>query len=367
MPSDLEDAAFSFEREIAPASQPRDVRGKLVETSTKPESMFSPREIEGDAVTGDTRDGGDNERLRAREKAVADGRNEREGELSKRDSKGEVERPQDGEDDGDAEEGQRGELEADAEDDGERYEVIVDGKTQEVSLQEALRGYVREATFHQRMEQLNDVQRQIDVDLGNLNQNWKMWNKAKADFEEDVVNITPKEPDWDVEFSRDPQNAFALQKIHNKIKSDLAKSRQARAEREALQSQENDRRVQKYAVDGFQQFVMNHIKELSDKPTLERNLKSMRRTALAAGFSDYEVTTVYDPRMLTILYKASRFDRMTATQPRAVVSGKGKTLTPGAATPLSGNARRSGLDEAQRRLAQTGKLDDAEQVFRKMF
>ena len=35
--------------------------------------MFSVRELEGDPVTGDTRDGGDNERLRARERDYADG------------------------------------------------------------------------------------------------------------------------------------------------------------------------------------------------------------------------------------------------------------------------------------------------------
>ena len=35
--------------------------------------MFGERPIEGDPLTGDTRDGGDNERLRAHEREVADG------------------------------------------------------------------------------------------------------------------------------------------------------------------------------------------------------------------------------------------------------------------------------------------------------
>ena len=98
---------------------------------------------------------------------------------------------------------------------------------------------------------------------------------------------------------------------------------------------------------------------------MKKYVQSMRRTAEAVGFNEYEVATVYDPRMLTILLKASKYDRMQAAKPRAVIPGKGKTLTPGAATPL-GNVRKNGLDEAQRRLASSGKLIDAADVFRRM-
>jgi hypothetical protein len=92
----------------------------------------------------------------------------------------------------------------------------------------------------------------------------------------------------------------------------------------------------------------------------------MRRTALASGFNDYEVATVYDPRMLDVLWKASKYDRMMANKPKAIIPGKGRTLTPGAATPLGGNARRKGFDDAQRQLASSGKLEDAAEVFRRM-
>jgi hypothetical protein len=143
-------------------------------------------------------------------------------------------------------------------------------------------------------------------------------------------------------------------------------SRQSRAEREAANAEEADRRLQKYAVDSFARFVAMHPKVFPDEPALRKNIQSMRRTAMAAGFSEREVATVYDPRMLTILLKASKYDRMQAANPKAVVPGKGRTLPPGSATPLSGNATRKGLDEAQRRLASSGRLDDAADVFRRL-
>lgn len=184
-------------------------------------------------------------------------------------------------------------------------------------------------------------------------------------YEEDVANMLPAEPNWDQEFAVDPQSAHYKQKVYQTIYGKLAASRQVRAEREQAEQLERDRQVQKYAVDGFTRFVMDN--KIPDEPTLKKNLNSMRRTAANAGFSEYEVATVYDPRMLTVLLKASKYDRMMAARPRAVIPGKGRTLTPGAATPLGGNGQRRGLDEALRRQASSGSLDDTAQVFRRMF
>jgi hypothetical protein len=360
MPEGLDEAVNAFANEVAPQSRPRDQGGKFVATKSAPEPMFGAREVEGDPETGDTRDGGDNERLRAREREVADGRSRREPED---DDVEEVEAEPEhisnevvGDDD---------ETPA-RQDDGEKYEITVDGRQQEITLEEALNGYIRTQTFHQRLAQLNELQGAIEAENNKLNANWQMWHRARQAYEEDLGNMIPREPDWDAAFARDPRAAHADQKVYRILYGKLAASQQARAERERIDAEEADRRLQKYAVDGFARFVAMHPRALPDEPALKRNLQSMRRTAMAAGFSEAEVATVYDPRMLTVLLKASKYDRMMAARPRAVIPGKGKTLTPGAATPLSGNGRRSGFDDAQRRLAQTGKLSDAENVFRRL-
>jgi hypothetical protein len=369
MAEDVDDVAQEFANEIAPASRPRDQAGKFIRESRAPEPMFGERPIEGDPLTGDTRDGGDDQGLRAREREIADGREQ--GRTAQNAQN--LRRAADDEGDDLVDEGEPenlGAVESDdvpaVEDGGQKYEVIVDGQRHEVSLNEALRGYVRQATFHQRMEQVNNANREVENEFARLQQGWAMWNKARADYEEDLANLIPQEPNWDQEFARDPQNAHATQKIYQGLYAKLAYSRQMRAQREQAEAAEADRRVQKYAVEGFTKFVMDHNKLLPDEPTLNKNIQSMRRTAKAAGFNDYEIATVYDPRMLTVLLKASRFDRMTANKPQAVIADRGKTLTPGAATPL-GNARRTGLDDAQRQLARSGKMQDAVEVFRRLF
>ena len=257
-------------------------------------------------------------------------------------------------------------------DEGPRYEVTVDGKPHEVSLQEALNGYVRQETFHQRLGQLNEYQQKLEQDAANQRYGWQVWHKARADYEEDLANLIPKEPNWDELFARDPQYAYGQRKMFEVFYGKLNDSRVKRAQREAADKELADRRTHDYAVQGFSKFIMDNPKLLPDEATLKKNIQSMRRTAMAAaaaaaaGFSEYEVATVYDPRMLNILLKASKYDRMMANKPNAVIPGRGKTLTPGAATPLSGNARRSGFDDAQRRLASSGRLQDAVEVFRRM-
>ena len=360
MAEGIDEAAGAFAQEIAPQSRPRDQGGKFVSTTGKPEPMFVPREIEGDPLTGDTRDGGDDPRLRRLEKAVADGRDPDDSEVL--DVQQDPEQLRSTVDDED----EPGQNVTDVADDGTKYLVTVDGAEHEVTLEEALGGYVRQETFHQRMNALNHLHNETEQERAMLQQNWVKWHKARRDYEEDFANIIPVEPNWDQLFETNPQGANLQRKVFETLYSKLNASRQARANREVEEQAEKDRLTHKFAVNGFTRFVSENIKSMPDKVTLDKNVASMRRTAAAAGFSEYEIATVYDHRMLNILLKASKYDRMMANKPKAIIPGKGKTLTPGAATPLSGNGRRSGLDDAQRRLASSGKIQDAVEVFRRM-
>ena len=374
MADGIDEAASAFATEVAPeATKPRDTAGRFVQTTERPEPMFSERAIEGDPETGDTQDGGDDGRLRARERRVADGHDQRQGRRSASNAQ-ELRRTPGGDEEHESAEDEQddngelqpvdesGEVEGTA-DDAEKYEVTVDGNVYHVTFGEMQRGYIREATFHQRLAQINQAQTELNGEIQRLQANWAILAKARQDYEDDLANLLPKEPNWDQEFARDPQGAHQTQKIFQALYDKLAQSRNYRAQVEAWQAAETDRRTQKYALDGFRKFVADC--DLFDDKTREKEIRSMRRTALAEGFSEYEIATVFDPRMLKVLRKASKYDRMTANRPKAVIPGQGKTLTPGAATPL-GNVRRKGFDDAQRRLASSGKLEDAVDVFRRI-
>ena len=168
MSEELDQAATAFTTEIAPASRPRDVAGSSCETRGAPESMFGPREVEG----GD--DAGDDPGRRSREVEVRRG-NQRQTDRDDDNDDVHGTKPQSLErvgdrdvepDDGELSDEERAVVEAGdreaperrkRDDEDEKYEVVVDGHPFEVTLGEALNGYVRQETFHRRLGELNQL------------------------------------------------------------------------------------------------------------------------------------------------------------------------------------------------------------------
>ena len=91
----------------------------------------------------------------------------------------------------------------------------------------------------------------------------------------------------------------------------------------------------------------------------------MRRTAASHGFSEDEIGTTYDERMLSILHKAAKYDKMQANRPFPVQPERGGALQPGSA-PRVGNGAARGMNDAMKRLQSTGRVDDAASVFAQM-
>jgi hypothetical protein len=412
----LDQAADAFRNEIAPASgRPRDDGGRFASTS-RPEPMFEPRPVEGDEKTGDVRDGGEDARLAARERRVADGwTDERQGarqtaaetegksgersverrgqersdaaadfghlgdlaEQERRGPEGELDqdaqgpdgKPKPAGDEGDAE----GASEQDAEAENwqislngqpvEQLEVTVDGKPTAVSLDECVKGYIREATFHQRMSKVAEARQAVEAEANGVVQSRQAYAQ-KLEYLQRVLNtLTPPQPDWDKEFAVDPRGAHEKQKAYAQIYGQIQWAADEMAREQTQHSQEYDQKAQKYAIDQFTQFVVDA--NIRDEQALQSEMSLMRSYGKLRGFQEGELATVYDKRMLLVLRDAALYHQSTKDKPKPVVPGKGRSLAPGVATPI-GNATRRSLDEAMNKLAKTGRTDDAALVFQRL-
>ena len=359
--------------------------------------MFEPRPVEGDEKTGDARDAGDDPRLLERERRIADGR------ADERDERGEPgqaaaetqgeggERPlqRRGEERGDAapddghepDEGKepkpKGEGDEDEPDpdEGEKWaltlngqpveklEVTVDGEDKPVSLDECIKGYIRTETFHKRMSQVDQARQQIEAEAGNVGQTRTVYQQKLQYLDTLIAQMTPQEPDWDKEFAADPAAAHRKQKTYGEI---YAKRHwiDQELQRTAHETQaEYDKRSKDFAINQFTDFVREA--NIPDEKALTETLTLMRSYGRKEGFSERELAETYDKRMLRVLRKAALYDQGQSNRPKAIIPGKGKTLTPGVATPV-GNVTRRHIDEAQSRLAKTGRVDDAAQVMARL-
>ena len=377
--------------ERQPATRARDDVGRFAQVAERPEPLFSVRMVEGDPETGDISDGGDNARLRAREREIADGRfderQNREAQSRSRQAPTETEResgerrvPESGEvsddaaaDDGharadDEPEEQDAEAAGDEADEDAEYEITVDGETHHVTLGEMRDGYIRTSTFHSRLNKVNEHRAAVDQENQRVGQLRDLYINGLAALDHDITNMLPAEPDWDKLFEADPQAAHRKQKEFQAYYGKLNQIRGYRAWAQQNAREEHDRASAKYATEQFSQFVADHQKVIKDEPSLRRVIGGMRKTALAEGFLEHEVAGVYDKRMLNVLFKAWMYDQGMAVRPQAqaALPGPARSLAPGSARPLNGSAGRRNVDEASKQLARTGKMEDATNYFQRL-
>ena len=378
MADGIDEAREAFAQEIPQATRERDQSGRFVSTRA-PEAIFQPREVEGDE-RGDTRDGGPDPRWLEQERKVADGRSEEGDAVPKPKRAPANDNAETGNDneppperiggetddaDPDAEKSDKGPGPdgEQGEDTSPRYKIQVDGAEVEVSLNEALKGYQREETFNSRMRQMVEVAQNIDQRGAEANNARQAYIQLCQNQEQEFAALIPKEPDWDQLYRQDAAAARNLEQNFKQVYGTLNQIRQRReyAQREAHQA--SAQQTASYARAEFDKFRSRN--KLANQTEVDHAISGMRTTAMNHGFSEDEIGTTYDERMLSILHKASKYDRMMANKPFPVQPERGGALQPGSA-PRVGNGAARGMNDAMRRLQASGRVDDAAGVFAQM-
>jgi hypothetical protein len=383
-PEGLDEAREAFAQEIPQASRPRDQGGRFVSTRA-PEPIFQPRPIEGDPLTGDNSDAGADPRFLEQERRIADGRSEEGDEDRERSSaKNNAARSRraaadQGDDDAAADEPpERIGKEADdadqnaegkdkgpdaegepGEDAGPRYKIQVDGEEREVSLAEALKGYAREETFNHRMRQMVEVAKNVDERGAQAQAVRDAYINLCQRQEQEFAALIPPEPNWEQLYRDNPGAAHQLESNYKAVYGTLNAIRQRRAAAEQEAFQANAQRAAAYSRAEFDRFRAKN--KLHDQANVDKAISYMRRTALAHGFSEDEISTTYDERMLSILHKAAKYDNIIAQRPVPVQPERDGALKPGSAPRIGNGAARS-MNDAQKKLAATGRVDDAAAV-----
>jgi hypothetical protein len=371
--SGLDEVRDAFAQEIPGATRQRDQSGRFVSTA-KAEPIFQPRSIEGDD-RGDTSDGGADPRFLEQERRAADGRSE-EGEPAEKSAKrvpaaadeggdgAALDEPpervgseaDDADPDAEGEDQRSGAEGVPGEDTSPRYKIQVDGEEREVSLNEALRGYTREETFNHRMSRMVEIAKSIDQRGAETQAARDAYIQLCNNQEQEFQALIPPEPNWDQLYAQNPQGAHQLQKNYQAVYGTLNTIRQRRAAAQQEAMNDHAQRTAGYARAEFDKFKSKN--KLSDQQSVDKALQYMRQTAQEAGFSDDEIGTTYDERMLSVLHMASKYRNMMRNKPLPVQPDKGVTLTPGSAQRI-GNGAARGMNDAQKRLASTGRVDDA--------
>lgn len=270
---------------------------------------------------------------------------------------GDGEEQQDGEDDPEqGEDDPEKKDDEEEEDDSDVFEVTVDGERVEVSLREALDGYIRNETFHRRLSKLNEIQDVVKGEAAKVIEQRQKYSGLIEQMQAHLDQLIPAEPNWDEEYARDPKTARELEKKFAQIKSTRAALEAEKAKVSQEQKEQDEAALKEFIAENNVKIIQNNP-TWKDPKVMERDLTSMMKTGLKAGFSEDEIREVYDHRMITVLLKAAKFDRLQENKPKPIRRG-GKPMKPGAGSKSTAPK----VSTAMSSLSRTGSVDDAASV-----
>jgi len=237
--------------------------------------------------------------------------------------------------------------------------VNVDGQRAEVSLQEALNGYVRAETFHRRLNQLGQVAQEIEKERTNLAQGRQYYAEMIPALMQQLQSLQPQEPDWDKLYAENPLEAATLERQWRSYREKVAQLAQEHNRVTDEQKREQERQT-KVFEDTQRRQLASWVPEWSDNKRWDRDRKSMIRTAQAVGYSEAELSQLRDARPTMVLLWASRYLELMRNKPKPVRGQQG-ALRPGAISARG--AAPNGLARAEKRLQRSGSVRDAARAF----
>ena len=246
----------------------------------------------------------------------------------------------------------------------EKFVVKVDGKEIEVPKDELIRGYQREADYTRKTQKLAEERKLVESEFQQVRGEREQYSQILGQLQQKLQEFEPPEPDWNRLEVEDPTE-YARQWTSHQRRQQQRYAVQAEQERlnqvrqVELQKQMQQTMAQEVAS------LKEKIPEWSSPEKAKAEGKALLEYGQNLGFSEQELSTITDSRALLALHKAWKYDQMMSKRPefQAKIKKAPKMVTPGSAGSVS--SKSSDINNAKKRLAQTGSVRDAASLFEK--
>lgn len=246
----------------------------------------------------------------------------------------------------------------------DKFVVKVDGKELEVTKDELLRGYQREADYTRKTQKLAEERRTVESEFQQVRGEREQYANILGQLEQKLREFTPAEPDWEqlekqdpTEYARQWTNQQRRQQQQAAIYAEQARLMQ-------LQQAEQQKSMQEQLLEEASK-IKDMIPEWRSPEKAKEEGKALIEYGQKLGFSEQELGNVTDSRALVALYKAWKFDQMMSKRPelQAKIKKAPRMATPGSTNTVS--PKGSELKNAKQRLATSGSVKDAAALFEK--
>jgi hypothetical protein len=257
--------------------------------------------------------------------------------------------------------------EEESEEEAPRYEkfiVKVDGKEIEVPKEELIRGYQREADYTRKTQKLAEERKFVESEFQQVRAERETYAQVLGQLQQKLQEFEPQEPDWNrlevedpTEYARQWTSHQRRQQQKFAVQAEQMRLNQLREVE--MQKQINTVLAQETAI------LKEKIPEWTSPEKAKAEGKALLEYGQQLGFSEQELNTITDSRALLALHKAWKYDQMMSKRPefQAKIKKAPKMATPGSTGSVS--SKSSDINNAKKRLAQTGSVRDAASLFEK--
>ena len=246
-----------------------------------------------------------------------------------------------------------------------RYRVKVDGQESEVSLDELVKGYQREADYTKKTQTLAEQRKAVEAERQTVEQAKQLRDTyaQRLQIIEQALRSQTQGENLDELKETDPIGyaVKVAERSENEKRLYAIRAEQARI----AQMQQSEQAHQLSQVVSQEADKLSKVlPEYADPQKGETIRKSIRSYAESVGFSADELSKVYDSRAVLTLYKAMQYDKLMQNKGEVnkKVSQAPKMLRPGVGKP-QGSLEAEKTKRLRQQFKQSGKVSDAAKLF----
>ena len=236
------------------------------------------------------------------------------------------------------------------------FTVKVDGKEVSVTLDELQKGYSRTQDYTRKTQQIAEVRKQVEQETQAVRAEREQYAQLLGALQ---TQLQSSEPQVDLErlYQEDPIEWVRQNEVMRQRQEKLS-AIQSEQQRLSQVAQYEQQRAMEAQFASQQEALLAALPEWKDSKRAKAEKALVIESAKAAGFTDEDLKSVYDHRLVLLLRKAAMYDQMVSKRQgiKPVVNNGPRTAKPGAAGRVSTTTEST---RAKQRLAKTGRIDDA--------
>lgn len=245
--------------------------------------------------------------------------------------------------------------------------VKINGKEEQIPLEEAIKGYQRHADYSRRMNEVSESRKTLEAELAEVQTERAQYAQLLEALSSQLVQVGEQEPDWNALYNENPLE-YVRQKDLWRDRRERMEAIQAERQRLAqIQAQEQQMAIQSVIKESRSK-LLEAVPEWKDSKRWEQDRAAIRAYGNKLGFTEEELAQAYDHRAIVALYKAMKYDAIMAKRPQPQMQSSKSPKVASAGTPASAppTKTKSSITNAKQRLAKSGRLNDAAVLFEKL-